>query len=107
MSEKGKGILAYLFSWIGGLVVLLACKDNDDSTKFHAEQSIVIGGGYTAISLIYRILPVTIPGFSAILSIIYVACTVLGIIKAYNCGEPAIPIIGDITKIFFEDKLDG
>ena len=34
MDQKVRGLLAYLFGWIGGLVVLLAYKDNDSRTKF-------------------------------------------------------------------------
>ena len=29
MSEKGKGVLAYIFTWIGGLIVLYGMKDNE------------------------------------------------------------------------------
>lgn len=106
MSEKGKSMLAYLFSWIGGIIVLFACKDNDKKTNFHAAQAIVIGGLYTAINLIYAIFPLRIPGFSSILSILYLVCIIFGMIKAWNDDDPAIPIISDITKVFFESKLD-
>ena len=36
MSEKGKCILAYIFTWIGGLIVLFGIKDNTRNTKIHA-----------------------------------------------------------------------
>ena len=29
MSEKGKAILAYVFTWVGGLIVLFGMKDNE------------------------------------------------------------------------------
>ena len=41
MSEKGKGVLAYIFTWIGGLIVLYGMKDNERNTKIHAAQAIV------------------------------------------------------------------
>ena len=40
MSEKGKSILAYIFTWIGGLIVLYGMKDNTRNTKMHAAQAI-------------------------------------------------------------------
>ena len=42
MDQKVRGLIAYLFGWVGGLIVLFAFKDNDDRTKFNACQSIVI-----------------------------------------------------------------
>ena len=33
MSEKGKSILAYIFTWIGGLIVLYGMKDNAKTQK--------------------------------------------------------------------------
>ena len=61
MSEKGKGVLAYIFTWIGGLIVLYGMKDNERNTKIHAAQAIVIGIGYMVIYMIYRFIPVYIP----------------------------------------------
>ena len=49
MTEKGKAILAYIFTWVGGLIVLYGVKDNTKSTKMHAAQAIVIGLGYMII----------------------------------------------------------
>ena len=71
MSEKGKGVLAYIFTWIGGLIVLYGMKDNERNTKIHAAQAIVIGIGYMVIYMIYRFIPVYIPFFSTY-SIIFI-----------------------------------
>ena len=46
MTEKGKAILAYVFTWVGGLIVLFGFKDNTKNTKIHAAQAIVIGIAY-------------------------------------------------------------
>ena len=51
MSEKAKSILAYIFGWIGGLIILFAMKDNERNTRFHAAQAIVISAGYSLITL--------------------------------------------------------
>ena len=63
MSEKSKSVLAYVFTWIGGLIVLYGIKDNQRNTKIHAAQAIVIGIGYMLIYAIYRMIPVYIPFF--------------------------------------------
>lgn len=106
MSEKTKCILAYIFSWIGGLVVLYGIKDNEKKTKFHAAQAIVIGIAYMAILAVYRMLPIYIPFLSTALYVLYILCVVFGIIKACNNDEPELPIIGDITKSIFGKKIE-
>lgn len=106
MSEKTKCILAYIFSWIGGLIVLFAVKDNERNTKFHAAQAIVIGLGYMIITFAYRILPIYIPFLSTALSVVYLLCIVFGIIKACNEEDPELPVIGGIAKSIFGKKIE-
>ena len=106
MSEKGKAILAYIFTWIGGLIVLFGMKDNQKNTKLHAAQAIVIGVSYMIIVVIYRIIPIYIPFFTTILYGLYIACVIIGIIKANNEENPEIPVIAGIAKSIFGKKID-
>lgn len=107
MNEKLKCILAYIFSWLGGVIILFGFKDNDRNTNFHAAQSIVIGAGYMIINAAYRFTPIYIPFFSVALSVIYILCLVFGIIKACNEENPELPIVGGLTKSLFGKKIDG
>lgn len=106
MSEKGKGILAYIFSWIGGLIVLFGMKDNERNTKIHAAQAIVIGIGYMAIYMIYRIIPIYIPFFSTIMSVLYIALVIIGIVKVNKDEDPELPVIGKVAMSLFEKKIN-
>lgn len=106
MSEKGKCILAYLLGWIGGLIVLFAMKDNTRNTKFHAAQSITLSAGYCIISLLYGFIPVSIPFFSTALWVIYIVGIVMGISKANKDEEPELPVVGNITKSIFSQKIE-
>lgn len=106
MSEKAKAILAYLFGWIGGLIVLFAIKDNQRNTKFHAAQAIVLSVGYFAISMIYSFIPVTIPFFSTALWAIYIIGIIMGIVKANKEEDPELPVIGGVTKSIFGKKIE-
>lgn len=106
MNEKTKCILAYLFSWIGGLIVLYGLKDNERNTKFHAAQAIVIGLGYMIITAVYRFLPIYIPFLSTAISVIYLLCIVFGIIKACNGDDPEIPVVGGLAKSMFGKKIE-
>lgn len=107
MSEKGKAILAYIFTWVGGLIVLFGIKDNEKNTKLHAAQAIVIGVAYMIILIIYRIIPIYIPFFSTIIYGLYIACVIMGIIKANNEQNPEIPVISNIVKSIFGKKIEG
>lgn len=106
MSEKGKAILAYVFTWIGGLIVLYGMKDNERNTKLHAAQAIVIGIAYMLIVLIYNNLPIYIPFFSRILYGLYAVCVIVGIVKANKEDDPEIPVIGGIAMSIFGKKID-
>ncbi len=106
MSEKGKSILAYVFTWVGGLIVLYGMKDNQRNTKLHAAQAIVIGLGYMVIVMIYRILPISIPFFSTLLYGLYAVLVILGIVKANNEDDPELPVVSDIAKSIFGKKID-
>ena len=57
MDDKGKGIIAYVFGLIGGLIVLLAFKkDNNKKTTIHACQSITISIAVLAVNIAYNAL---------------------------------------------------
>ena len=106
MSEKAKAILAYLFGWIGGLIVLFAMKDNEKNTKFHAAQSIVLSVGYFLITIIYRYVPITIPFFTKIVWVIYIIGINMGIAKANKEDDPELPVIGGIAKSIFGKQIE-
>ena len=106
MSEKGKCILAYVFTWIGGLIVLFGMKDNERNTKIHAAQAIVIGLGYMIIVAIYNFAPISIPFFSRIIWGLYVVLVIIGIVKANKEEEPELPVVGSIAKSLFGKKIE-
>lgn len=106
MSEKGKGVLAYIFTWVGGLIVLFGMKDNERNTKIHAAQAIVIGVGYMVIYMIYRVIPVTIPFFSTIVYGLYIALVIIGIVKVNKGEDPELPVVGKIAMSLFDKKIN-
>lgn len=104
MNEKVKSILAYVFGWIGGLIVLFACK-NERNTNIHAAQSIVISFA--------NIIAATVLGFlhlGALIGIVSGICfvaVILGIIKVCKETEPEITVVGEIAKSMFAGKIEG
>lgn len=106
MSEKAKCIIAYIFGWLGGVIVLFALKDNTKNTKLHAAQAIVLSVGYLIVTFVYGVIPVTIPYFSTALSIIYLIGIIMGIAKSGNEENPELPVIGGIAKSIFGKKIE-
>ena len=107
MDDKGKGIISYIFGWLGGLIVLLAFKDNNKKTTIHACQAITMSVAVMAVNIIYGLIPVTIPFFSTVIWALQIVVMVIGIIKVVNNDEAEIPVLGDLTKSIFKSKIDA
>ena len=107
MDDKGKGVISYVFGWIGGLIVLLAFKDNNKKTTFHACQSITASVAFFAINFIYGIIPITIPFFSTVVWALQIVVLVMGIVKVVNNEDPELPVVGSLTKSIFGSKIDA
>ena len=105
MSEKAKSILAYIFGWIGGLIILFAMKDNERNTRFHAAQAIVISAGYSLITLVYGFLPFSIPFFTKIVWVVYIVGIIMGFAKPNKEEDPELPYIGGIAKSIFGKQI--
>ncbi len=104
MEQKVRGLLAYLFGWIGGLVILFALKDNEEQTKFNACQSIVLSAGGMLISLVLGFIPFI--GFlSYLVNILVLVLQIFGMIRAYQEEEYELPVISDLTRNIFKSQL--
>ena len=104
MEQKVRGLLAYLFGWIGGLVILLALKDNNDQTKFNACQAIVISAAGNILTIIFRFIPYV--GFiGSIISVLMGVLLIIGMIKAYKEEDYELPVISDLTRNIFKSQL--
>lgn len=104
MEQKVRGLLSYLFGWVGGLIILVALKDNDERTKFNACQAIVISASSMILSLVLRYIPYV--GFlSSIISILMGILLIIGMIKAYKEEDYELPVISDLTRNIFKSQL--
>ena len=104
MSEKGKCILAYIFGWLGGLIVLYGVKNNERNTKYHAAQAIVLSLGYMILIIVKNYIPV--PFIGTAIWIIYLLGIVFGIIKACNGEDPELPVVGSLAQSIFGKKIE-
>jgi uncharacterized membrane protein len=90
--ERLKGALAYVLSWLTGIIVLIIAGDSK-FLKFHAWQSIVYGVILTIVSVLLSLL--------CIGTIIGLVGWLYGLYGAYliYTGKPFyIPIVADFVK---------
>lgn len=105
MEQKIRGLLAYLFGWLGGLVVLFAFKDNDSRTKFNACQSIVLSASSTIVSIVLGFIPY-VKYIASLYSLLIFVLLVIGMIKAYKEEDYELPVVSDLTRNLFKSQLD-
>ena len=110
-NNKIRGIISYLFGWIGGLIVLLAFKDNDKKTTIHAAQSITASVAVFVLSFalgfIEGLFGIHIPLVGTVLYALQIVVLVMGIVKVVNNDAPELPVVGDIAKSIFAKRINA
>lgn len=108
LDPKVGGLLAYLFGWIGGLIVYLTQKDPE--VRFHAAQSLLFNVAYlvaffgvwtlsfigimaqsTALTVLFSLL------LFAVVGAFFVTWIVM-CVKGYKLAHTKLPVIGDIAE---------
>lgn len=106
MEQKIRGLLAYLFAWVGGLIILFAFKDNNEQTKFNCCQSIVSSAAFMIIAFVIGFIPFIGWIIAWAADILMVIIAVIGMIRAYNEQDFEVPVIANITKSIFKSVLE-
>lgn len=100
-------LLAYLFSWVSGLIFVVVEKESR-FVRFHAMQSVLLGAaallcffGLGVITSMMAFVSVTLAAiFSMLGSLIglaFLAITIICMVKAYQGQQFRLPIIGDLA----------
>ena len=106
MEQKYRGVLAYFFGWIGGVLILLLLNyDNDDQTKFHCCQAIVITVIGQALTLMFMFIPY-FEFIGYMFGTAMLVIVIIGMIRAYNDQEFEIPGISNLTRNIFKGILN-
>lgn len=101
-------LLAYLFSWVSGLIFLVVEKESR-FVRFHAMQSVLLGAAallcFLALSVITSMIAFVSVTLAAIFSVLgsliglaFFAITIVCMIKAYQSQQFKLPIIGDLAS---------
>jgi uncharacterized membrane protein len=101
-------LLAYLFSWLSGLIILLVEKQNK-FVKFNAAQSLFLGIAVFVVWLVLGIIEGALlfvsfalfSLFSVLITLIWIAYLVLVIFliyKSFKGDKVKLPLIGNIAE---------
>jgi len=96
LSENVVALIAYLFGWLSGLIILLLEKESR-FVRFHALQSLVFFAGMSLIIGIFGRIPVIGWVFAAAGGILTFGFWIIGMIKAYQGEAYRFPIVGDFA----------
>ena len=104
--------LAYLFSWVGG-IIMLAGGGTNKAVRWAAAQSIVLGVSYVVIFTILKFLfiPLTILSlglFSLVFLLVWLLCVAVWLwttVSGFTGKEVRVPVIAELTENFFKTLL--
>jgi len=107
LDDKVKGLLSYLFGFIGGIVFLFILKDSSKRVRIHAAQAIVISVGYFLLRyIIYPFIPIYIPFLLSAINICYLLLMIFGVVKAYKEEDPELPVVNSIAMSLFKNQIE-
>jgi uncharacterized membrane protein len=100
-------LLAYLFSWVSGLIFLVVEKESR-FVRFHAMQSVLLGAafmlflfGLSVITSMMAFVSLTLAALfgslGSLIALAFFAITIVCMVKAYQGRQFRLPIIGDLA----------
>lgn len=98
--EKGKSANPMaIISYIGPLCLIpFLAKDKDEFVKFHAKQGLVLFILEVVTWIIFRILPFWYWYLLNIVSLVWIAFSIIGIINVVSNHKKELPIIGNLAE---------
>ena len=96
--KKGGANVMAIISYIGPLCLIpYLAKDSDDFVKYHAKQGLILFICEVITWVIFRILPFWYWYLLNIVSLVWLAFTIIGIINVVNKQKKPLPIIGSFA----------
>lgn len=109
-NENTMAAVAYILTWVTGLIMLLTAPKTAKFQRWHAIQAIGLGIAFTAIYIVWSIIIVGIvlsgatPGTAALFGLVQlilylglIAAIVILAVNAYQGKKIRLPIIADIA----------
>jgi len=97
LEENVEGALAYLFTWLSGILLFLLEKESN-FVRFHALQSTITFIGWFVVEFILMFIPLFGWFISSLMWIGMIILWLYCMIKAYQGEKFKLPIVGDIAE---------
>lgn len=97
LNQNITAVLAYVFGWVSGLIILLLEKDNA-YVRFHAMQSIVVFGSLSLLSVLILAMLLFFAFLIPLLNLFAIVLWVILMIKAYQGHYFKLPVAGDLAE---------
>lgn len=111
-SDTSKAAIAYVLTWLTGLIIYLTTEKEDKFTRFHAMQAIFLGIAMTVIYIVLSIILIPLfflgGGFFGgffimpLLWLLAIAVIIIMVVSAYKGNKTKIPIIGNLAESIVE-----
>lgn len=88
--------LSYVFGFISGIIIFMMEKENR-FIRFHAMQSIFLSAIFFVLTVILDFIPFIGWVVIQLLSLVFIICWIIAIIKAAQGVYFKIPLIGDLA----------
>ena len=100
MEQNVEGLLCYVLWWVTGIVFFVMEKENK-FVRFHAMQSIIVGGAITVVYIILSILGIFVHFIwilSLLLGLLTFVLWLVMMLQAYQGKMFKLPVAGDIAE---------
>jgi uncharacterized membrane protein len=92
-NKKTYTILAYVLTWVGGLIFLFVGKDDAD-VKWNAANSLLVFGSLTILNIILGFIPVVHLFTFPVIMIVWVVLWIYFLVKSLQGNGERIPVPG-------------
>lgn len=96
--DKTAAIICYLFTWIGWIIAFIIRNKDDELSRHHLNQALILSIVASVVNLIGRLGGV-IEWMADIIDIGILVLTIMGIVRAAKGSDEPLPIIGDIKLL--------
>jgi len=99
-SDRSKVLaaVAYILTWLTGLIIYLVADKNDKYARYHAVQAIVFGVAVMVIGFVLGFIPIIGWILSPIYWLLVLIAIIVFAVKAYKGEKFKLPIAGDIAE---------
>lgn len=94
-SERGLAAVAYVLTWITGLIIYFLAKPEQRYAKWHAVQAIGLGIVAVLGAIVFAILP--IPYLTTIWWLLVIVAIIVFAVKAYQGERMRMPVVADMA----------